>query len=193
MVHQPGVYETLRGMFPERTFPRIKCFSLASKSSFSKRTQSHNRTVLRNHRAATGGQGLAAPQLTRAVTPFPESRSSRSVKAPCRPVSRGFFVCQDLPSRLSLLIRVALVVVICTRDREQAFYRDTLGLSLVREDSFAAVFNAGGISLRVSTVPAFAAHEHTIVGFTVSHVESVVKALRREGSHVQHLSGVQSG
>jgi len=47
------------------------------------------------------------------------------------------------------------VGIICTRDRERAkpFYRDTLGLDLAKEDHFAAVFEAGGISIRLSTVP----------------------------------------
>ena len=40
-------------------------------------------------------------------------------------------------------------IVICTRDRARAtaFYRDTLGLTLAYEDSFAAVFNIGGVTL----------------------------------------------
>lgn len=43
-------------------------------------------------------------------------------------------------------------IVICTRDRAcaTAFYRDTLGLPLAYEDNFAAVFHAGGVTLRVS-------------------------------------------
>ncbi len=40
-------------------------------------------------------------------------------------------------------------IVICTRDRARAtvFYRDTLGLTVAYEDSFAAVFNIGGVTL----------------------------------------------
>ena len=60
-------------------------------------------------------------------------------------------------------------IVICTRDRARAteFYRDTLGLALAYEDKFAAVFNIGGVTLRVSFVADFAPHEHTILGFQV--------------------------
>jgi catechol 2,3-dioxygenase-like lactoylglutathione lyase family enzyme len=74
-------------------------------------------------------------------------------------------------------------VVICTRDRARAtkFYRDTLGLPLVSEDNFAAVFNVGGTLLRVSTVADFTPHEHTILGFTVPDVTAAVKALRENG------------
>jgi len=49
------------------------------------------------------------------------------------------------------------------------------------EDSFAAVLNIGGITLRVSTVANFMPHEHTILGFYVPDVEATVKALREKG------------
>jgi catechol 2,3-dioxygenase-like lactoylglutathione lyase family enzyme len=75
------------------------------------------------------------------------------------------------------------VIVICTRDRAHAtaFYRDTLGLTVAYEDSFAAVFNIGGITLRVSIVADFTPHEHTILGFNVPDVASTVRALREKG------------
>jgi len=74
-------------------------------------------------------------------------------------------------------------IIICTRDRARAtaFYRDTLGLTLAYEDNFAAVFNLSGGTLRVSTVPDFTAHEHTILGFHVPDVPVTVKALREKG------------
>jgi catechol 2,3-dioxygenase-like lactoylglutathione lyase family enzyme len=74
-------------------------------------------------------------------------------------------------------------IVVCTRDRARstAFYRDTLGLPLAYEDNLAAVFQIGGVTLRVSTVPDFTPHEHTILGFTVPDVVATVKALREEG------------
>src|SRR5258708_3067535 len=74
-------------------------------------------------------------------------------------------------------------IIICTRDRARAttFYRDTLGLTLAREDNFAAVFSIGGVPLRISTVPDFRPHEHTILGFTVPDVGTTVKALREKG------------
>jgi catechol 2,3-dioxygenase-like lactoylglutathione lyase family enzyme len=75
------------------------------------------------------------------------------------------------------------VVIICTRDRARAaaFYRDTLGLVMTLEDSFAAVFDIGGIALRVSTVADFTPHEHTVLGFKVPDVAAAVKALREKG------------
>jgi catechol 2,3-dioxygenase-like lactoylglutathione lyase family enzyme len=74
-------------------------------------------------------------------------------------------------------------IVICTRDRARsaAFYRDTLGLVPAHEDNLAAVFHIGGITLRVSLVPDFTPHEHTIIGFNVPDVAHTVKALREKG------------
>jgi catechol 2,3-dioxygenase-like lactoylglutathione lyase family enzyme len=74
-------------------------------------------------------------------------------------------------------------IVICSRDRARAtaFYRDTLGLELDHEDRFAAVFNIGGVTLRISTVAGFVAHGHTILGFIVADVAASVKALREKG------------
>ena len=74
-------------------------------------------------------------------------------------------------------------IVICTRDRARssAFYRDVLGLKFLREDNFAAIFSTGGVTLRVSTVADFTAHEHTILGFHVSDVPATVKALLEKG------------
>jgi predicted enzyme related to lactoylglutathione lyase len=74
-------------------------------------------------------------------------------------------------------------IVICTRDRARAaaFYRDTLGLTMKLEDKVAAVFDVGGIELRVSTVAGFTPHEHTILGFKVPDVAGTVKRLREKG------------
>ncbi len=49
------------------------------------------------------------------------------------------------------------------------------------EDSFAAVFNIGGITLPISIVADFTPHEHTILGFNVADVAATVKALREKG------------
>jgi catechol 2,3-dioxygenase-like lactoylglutathione lyase family enzyme len=89
-------------------------------------------------------------------------------------------------------------IIICTRDRAgaTAFYRDTLGLTVAYEDSFAAVFNIGGITLRVSIADTFTPHEHTILGFNVPNVVATVKALRGKGvtfNRYQHLSQDELG
>ena len=84
---------------------------------------------------------------------------------------------------MGILESAVPVIVICTRDRGRAttFYRDVLGLSFVHEDAFASVFHVGGIALRLSAVPDFAPHEHTILGFRVPDVRASVLALRENG------------
>jgi predicted enzyme related to lactoylglutathione lyase len=84
---------------------------------------------------------------------------------------------------MGILAAAKPVAIICTRDRAGAakFYRDTLGLRLKLEDDYAAVFEIGGIDLRVSTVPDFTPHEHTVLGFSVKDVAEAVKALREKG------------
>jgi catechol 2,3-dioxygenase-like lactoylglutathione lyase family enzyme len=84
---------------------------------------------------------------------------------------------------MGILENAKPAIVICTRDRARstAFYRDTLGLTLAHEDNLAAVFHTGGVTLRVSTVPDFTPHEHTILGFQVPDVPAIVKALRDHG------------
>ena len=84
---------------------------------------------------------------------------------------------------MAVLTNATPIGIICVRDRERAktFYRDVLGLSLVHEDNFAAVFEVGGISIRVSTVPDFTPHEHTVMGFQVADISDTVKALVFKG------------
>jgi catechol 2,3-dioxygenase-like lactoylglutathione lyase family enzyme len=84
---------------------------------------------------------------------------------------------------MGILAAAKPAIVICTRDRARAtaFYRGTLGLEPAYEDSLAAVFNIGGITLRVSVVADFVPHAHTILGFVVPDVVSAVRALRENG------------
>lgn len=93
---------------------------------------------------------------------------------------------------MGVLTSAKPAIVICTRDRERstAFYRDVLGLTLVREDALASVFDAAGTQLRVSTVPDFTPHEHTILGFSVPDVAAAVTALSALGVRFKRLPGL---
>jgi catechol 2,3-dioxygenase-like lactoylglutathione lyase family enzyme len=84
---------------------------------------------------------------------------------------------------MGVLAAAKPVAIICTRDRARAakFYRDTLGLRLKSEDDYAVVFDVGGIDLRVSTVPDFTAHEHTVLGFSIADVAAAVRELIGKG------------
>jgi len=84
---------------------------------------------------------------------------------------------------MGILENAKPAIVICTRDRAPSttFYRDKLGLHLAQEDNLAAVFHTGGITLRISFVPDFTPHTHTILGFQVPDVRVTVKALQEKG------------
>jgi catechol 2,3-dioxygenase-like lactoylglutathione lyase family enzyme len=84
---------------------------------------------------------------------------------------------------MGILQEAKPAIVICTRDRARstAFYRYTLGLTLAHEDNFAAVFQTGGVTLRISVVPDFSPHNHTILGFQVPDVRTTVIALADRG------------
>jgi len=99
---------------------------------------------------------------------------------------------------MGILEAATPAIIICTRDRARAtaFYRDTLGLKVAHEDSFAAVFLIGGVTLRVSTVADFTPHEHTVLGFHVPDVAGTVKALTEKGvtfSRYPHMTHDELG
>lgn len=94
---------------------------------------------------------------------------------------------------MGILESATPAIIICTRDRSRAtsFYRDALGLKLAAEDHFAAIFNTGGVTLRVSAVADFTPHGHTVLGFRVEDVEGTVRALREKGVTFEAVSTLQ--
>lgn len=61
------------------------------------------------------------------------------------------------------------------------FYQDTLGLTFVQDDGFAFVFEAAGLSLRVSRVPAVVPSAYAILGFQVQDIAAEIDALAGKG------------
>jgi catechol 2,3-dioxygenase-like lactoylglutathione lyase family enzyme len=76
-----------------------------------------------------------------------------------------------------------VMTFIPTRDaqRAKAFYSGVLGLRLVSEDSFALVFDANGIMLRVTNVPEFKPQMFTVLGWEVSDIGRAVADLGQSG------------
>lgn len=66
-------------------------------------------------------------------------------------------------------------------DSSLAFYRDTLGLTFVRDDSFALVFDMNGVMLRISRVPEFTPAQHTVLGWETSDIGADVTDLTQKG------------
>lgn len=75
------------------------------------------------------------------------------------------------------------ICIIGTHDHRRTigFYRETLELKFLVDDGYAAVFEAGGITIRLSTIPNFSAHEHTVLGFDVADIKAAVQGLAAAG------------
>jgi len=76
--------------------------------------------------------------------------------------------------------------------RAVQFYRDTLGLTLISEDGFAAAFDAHGIMLRVTSVPKpLTPHPFTVLGWKVPDIVSMVKQLGAAGVKFERYMDAQ--
>jgi catechol 2,3-dioxygenase-like lactoylglutathione lyase family enzyme len=92
-----------------------------------------------------------------------------------------------------MLPAAGLMAFVGVRDpnRAKTFYRDTLGLRLVREElPFALVFDVQGTMLRVTVVPELVPAKHTVLGWDVPDIAAAVKSLERGGVSFQRYPGV---
>ncbi len=71
-------------------------------------------------------------------------------------------------------------------DRAKAFYRDVLGLRLTAEQlPFALVFDAHGITLRVTVVNELTPPPYTALGWEVPNIRGAVMALTQKGARFE--------
>src|SRR6202011_3040321 len=85
--------------------------------------------------------------------------------------------------------KIMAFVGVSDPDRARAFYRDTLGLHLVSDESpFALVFDAQGRMLRVTSVKKVAAAGYTVLGWQVRDITATVKELASAGVKLEHYS-----
>jgi len=71
----------------------------------------------------------------------------------------------------------------------EVFYRDVLGLSLRGKSDGALVFDVGGGDLRVSPIPSTVPGEHTVLGFSVTDIESAIAFLTARGVVLERFPG----
>ncbi len=85
-----------------------------------------------------------------------------------------------------------LVAFATTRDlkRARAFFEGTLGLRLLSEDEYAAVFDAHGTKLRVTAAPRYVPRPFTILGWVVPDIAATVRALAAKGVAFEHFHGM---
>lgn len=76
-----------------------------------------------------------------------------------------------------------LMAFLLTKDkgRAKAFYAETLGLTFVRDDGFALVFNANGVMLRISEMKDFTPQKGTTLGWEVDELPAAIRELARRG------------
>jgi catechol 2,3-dioxygenase-like lactoylglutathione lyase family enzyme len=76
-----------------------------------------------------------------------------------------------------------IIACVATAHPEVArrFYRETLGLPLIREDQFALTFDADGTTLRVQIVEAFTPQPFTALGWVVGDIAEAVNDLVARG------------
>jgi catechol 2,3-dioxygenase-like lactoylglutathione lyase family enzyme len=86
--------------------------------------------------------------------------------------------------------KIMAFVGVSDADKARAFYRDTLGLSLVSEDGFALAFDVGGIALRVTLVNEVRPQPYTVLGWQVKDATATARALTNAGVELQRYPHV---
>jgi catechol 2,3-dioxygenase-like lactoylglutathione lyase family enzyme len=77
-------------------------------------------------------------------------------------------------------------------ERAKQFYRDTLGLTLVREEPpYALVFDANGIMLRLGMGKERAPVTGTVLGWQVPDAAAAVKELEQAGVRFERFNGLK--
>ncbi len=69
------------------------------------------------------------------------------------------------------------------------FYRHVLGLVLKDKSDGALVFDVNGSDLRVAPVPSTTPSEHTVLGFDVPDVDSIITFLAGQGIEFERFDG----
>lgn len=78
-------------------------------------------------------------------------------------------------------MRPILFTASAQHDEALAFYRDTMGLELTEDTSFAFAFDAAGTMLRVQKVESFSPHPFTVIGWEVDDIAAERNRLADRG------------
>lgn len=84
------------------------------------------------------------------------------------------------------------VAFLPTTDRARArrFYEDALGLRFVSDDRYAAVFDLGGLSLRVVSVETLTPQPFAALGWRVEDLEATLDGLAAAGVACERFEGL---
>ena len=92
-----------------------------------------------------------------------------------------------------MLGSAAIVSIIGTAraDAAKQFYEGALGLKLLKDDSFAFVFDVDGRELRVSRVPAVVPSTYAVLGFQVKDIAAAIDGLTPKGVKMERFGFFQ--
>lgn len=90
-----------------------------------------------------------------------------------------------------MLQSAPIVTFLATKDAEKSksFFRDRLGLTLVVDEPFALVFDAGGTMLRISKVKEITVAPYTVLGWKVKDITAAMKQLVGDGVKFETFEG----
>jgi catechol 2,3-dioxygenase-like lactoylglutathione lyase family enzyme len=71
----------------------------------------------------------------------------------------------------------------------EKFYGEVLGLHLKARSHGALVYDVGGSDLRVSPVPSTQPSAHTVLGFGVADIRTIVESLTERGIRFERIAG----
>lgn len=80
---------------------------------------------------------------------------------------------------------IVAFVPISDGERSRTFYEGVLGLKFVKDDGFAVVFDANGIMIRAAKMKEVQPAQSTVLGWQVSDIEGVARALANKGVHFE--------
>jgi catechol 2,3-dioxygenase-like lactoylglutathione lyase family enzyme len=87
--------------------------------------------------------------------------------------------------------KIVAFVGVSDAARARHFYRDVLGLTLLREElPFALVFEVNGVMLRATMVNEVQAPSYTTLGWSVEDIEGTVRELRLAGVAFEKFVGL---
>ena len=86
--------------------------------------------------------------------------------------------------------KIMSFVGVSNADKARAFYRDTLGLSLISEDGFALAFAVDGVMLRVTLVNEVRPQPYTVLGWQVKDATATARALAKAGVSLERYAHV---
>jgi catechol 2,3-dioxygenase-like lactoylglutathione lyase family enzyme len=89
-----------------------------------------------------------------------------------------------------MLAQAQLQTIIWTSDIDKAerFYTHTLGLPFIKLSHGALVYCVNGTDLRVSPVPHTRPSEHTVLGFAVADIQTVIRQLNSQGVECERFT-----